>query len=127
MVFSSVTFLFLFLPVVLGIYFLTPTRLKNHVLLVASLIFYAWGEKVFVLVMFVSILLNYASALLIERYRERKRDRIVLIVSLVANLSLLVAFKYANFLADNLNVLLRLVGAATITLQPIHLPIGISF
>ena len=127
MVFSSVTFLFLFLPVVLGIYFLTPTRLKNHVLLVASLIFYAWGEKVFVLVMVFSILLNYASALLIERYRERKRDRLVLIISLVANLALLIGFKYANFLADNLNVLLRMVGAATITLQPIHLPIGISF
>jgi len=127
MVFSSVTFLFLFLPVVLGIYFITPTRLKNHVLLVASLIFYAWGEKVFVLVMLFSIVLNYASALLIERYRERKRDRLVLIVSLVANLGLLIAFKYANFLADNLNILLRMVGAATITLQPIHLPIGISF
>jgi alginate O-acetyltransferase complex protein AlgI len=127
MVFSSITFLFLFLPVVLGIYFLTPTRLKNHVLLVASLIFYAWGEKVFVIVMLVSILLNYASALLIERYRERKRDRLVLIVSLVANLGLLIAFKYANFLADNVNVVLRMVGAATITLQSIHLPIGISF
>jgi len=127
MVFSSITFLFLFLPVVLLIYFLSPTRLKNHVLLAASLIFYAWGEKVFVLVMVVSILVNYASALLIERFRERKRDRVVLIVSLVANLGLLVAFKYANFLADNLNILLRLVGATTITLQPIHLPIGISF
>ena len=127
MVFSSITFLFLFLPVVLLIYFLSPTRWKNNVLLVASLIFYAWGEKVFVLVMLVSILLNYASALLIERFRERKRDRVVLIISLVANLGLLIGFKYANFLADNLNVLLGMVGAATITLQPIHLPIGISF
>jgi len=127
MVFSSITFLFLFLPLVLLIYFLSPTRLKNNVLLAASLIFYAWGEKAYVLVMVVSILLNYASALLIERFRERKRDRVVLIVSLVANLGLLVGFKYANFLADNLNILLRIAGATTITLQPIHLPIGISF
>lgn len=127
MVFSSTTFLFLFLPVVLVLYFASPDRLKNLILLAASLFFYAWGEKVFVVVMLVSILLNYASALLIEHYRERKLDRAVLIASLVANLGLLVAFKYANFLADNLNALLGLCGVAPITLPPIHLPIGISF
>jgi len=127
MVFSSITFLFLFLPVVLLIYFVSPARVKNHVLLAASLLFYAWGEKFFTLVMLASILLNYASALLIERYRARGLDRMILIISLVLNLGMLVVFKYANFLVDNLNDLLRVCGASPIALQPIHLPIGISF
>src|SRR5262245_33178279 len=127
MVFSSTTFLFLFLPVVLLIYFISPTRFKNLVLLAASLLFYAWGEKFFTVLMLVSIVLNYASALLIERYRERRLDRAVLTASLVANLGLLVFFKYANFLVDNLNALLGLFGGGPIALPPIHLPIGISF
>jgi len=111
----------------MALYFACPTRWKNHVLLAASLIFYAWGEKGFVVVMLVSIALNYTSAILIETYRERKLDRAILIASLVGNLGLLVGFKYANFLADNLNALLRLVGGTPVSLPPIHLPIGISF
>ena len=127
MVFSSITFLFLFLPLVLGTYFISPARVKNHVLLGASLLFYAWGEKFYTLVMLASILLNYLSALFIERYRERGLARIILAISLVLNLGMLLVFKYANFLVDNLNDLLRLCSVNPIALQPIHLPIGISF
>jgi len=127
MVFSSITFLFLFLPLTLALYFIVPKTWKNYLLLAASLFFYAWGEKVFVLIMLGSILLNYVSALLIERYRDCNRDRVILVGALVANLGLLVVFKYANFLVENLNIVLPRLGFDPMIWSPIHLPIGISF
>jgi alginate O-acetyltransferase complex protein AlgI len=127
MVFSSTVFLFLFLPVVLGLYFLTPDRFKNSVLLACSLFFYAWGEKAFVLVMVATIVANYAYGLLIDRFRNESRGKLVLGIAIATNLGFLVAFKYANFIADNINQVLGLAGVPPFHLDPVHLPIGISF
>jgi alginate O-acetyltransferase complex protein AlgI len=127
MVFSSTVFLFLFLPAVLGLYFLTPHRFRNGVLLACSLFFYAWGEKAFVLVMVATIVANYAYGLLIDRFRNESRGKMVLGVAIATNLGFLIAFKYANFIADNVNQVLGLAGVAPFHLDPVHLPIGISF
>ncbi len=135
MVFSSPIFLFLFLPLVLLLYFLAGPALRNYLLLVASLLFYAWGEKMYVLLMMASMVLNYIFALVIDhvqRPREEKSSahnaKLVLILAVSANLGLLVFFKYSNFLADNLNALFKSAGSSwVIHLAPVHLPIGISF
>jgi alginate O-acetyltransferase complex protein AlgI len=127
MVFSSAVFLFLFLPIVLALYFVVPQRAKNLLLLIASLFFYAWGEGLFVAIMLISILTNYGAGVLIDRFRDRPKIKVVLILAIVANLSLLGIYKYANFLVDNLNDLLALIHITPIYLEPIHLPIGISF
>jgi len=127
MVFSSPVFLFLFLPIVLGVYFLLPKALWNLWLLVASLFFYAWGERLFTLVMAASICMNYVFGLLIERFRERPGMKATMVVATVANLGLLAAYKYANFLVGILNGVSVPLGFAPIHLDPVHLPIGISF
>ena len=127
MVFSSTVFLFLFLPVVLLLYYLTPRRGRNLLFLVASLFFYAWGENFFVLVMMLSIGLNYLFGLWVDRIRSRPSVKAVLALSVVVNLSILCAWKYANFLVDNLDFLLGVFHLPGIELAPIHLPIGISF
>lgn len=127
MVFSSPIFLFLFLPVVLWLYVLTPRVLKNTLLLVASLLFYAWGEKAYVLVMLGSIAWNYVFGLLVDRYHGRKAATWILTLSVVGNLLLLGVMKYANFIVENLNPLLTYAGLTPIELEPVHLPIGISF
>ncbi len=125
MVFSSVLFLFLFLPLVLAAYFLLPSlRLRNAFLVGASLLFYLWGEKGFVLILLVSILVNYGFGLLVARTRDGPLGRWVLAGAVAANLALLGAFKYANFLADNLNAT---AGTPVLSLEPVHLPLGISF
>ena len=100
MVFSSLTFLFFYLPVVLAVYFLTPLRWRNLVLLVVSLLFYGWGEPVYITIMFLSIAIDYTHGLLVEKYRsnDRKARRFV-IQSVVFNLLLLGFFKYYDFLA----------------------------
>jgi alginate O-acetyltransferase complex protein AlgI len=129
MVFSSLDFLFYFLPVVLGAYFLVPRgrdcRWKNLVLLVFSLLFYAWGEPVYVLLMIFSILMDYGLGLWLEREKTRPggHPRLVLVVSVALNLALLGFFKYADFLIGTLN---SLTGAG-IPLFNLPLPIGISF
>jgi len=127
MVFSSPVFLFLFLPIVLGVYFLLPKALWNLWLLVASLFFYAWGERAFTLVMLASIGMNYAFGLLIERWRGRPGMKATMVVAVVANLTLLAGYKYANFLVGILNGLLVPMRIAPVHLDPVHLPIGISF
>ncbi|MBV9126595.1 MAG: MBOAT family protein [Verrucomicrobia bacterium] len=136
MVFSSVLFLFLFLPGTLGIYYALPRArwLRNVFLLCVSLLFYAWGEAAYVLVMLASIVLNYFVAVLLEDHRGRPAERPLLWFGVAANLALLCYFKYANFLADNLSALwasvFRLLGfgaAPALHLAPVHLPVGISF
>jgi alginate O-acetyltransferase complex protein AlgI len=128
MVFSSTVFLFLFLPVVLGVYFLIPgIALRNLFLLVASLFFYAWGELQFTLIMVGSIALNYCFGLVIEKYHGQRLAKLVLIGAIALNLGVLVYFKYANFLAENLNPLLGNFNVSPIALGKIHLPAGISF
>lgn len=121
--FSSIPFLYYFLPLVLAVYFLTPARFRNAVLLLASLIFYAWGEPKYVLLMLASILSGYGFGLLQERYRGQKGAKLVCGLSVAVSLSFLLYFKYADFFLENFN-------AATglgVPLLRIALPIGISF
>ena len=125
MLFSSIVFLFYFLPAVLVLYYLFRkwTPVKNAILLVASLIFYAWGEPWFVLIMLVSILLNYILALLVDRYRERSYVRAFLALAAVLNLGLLFVFKYLDFVLRNVGQVMN----RDIPLTNLTLPIGISF
>ena len=134
MIFSTPVFLFLFLPLCLAIYFAVPWRFRNGVLLVASLIFYSWGEPKAVAVMLVSIAANYAFGRRIERLRTAEASdrqlRRVVAVSVVTNLGLLVAFKYSNWIwtqAQTLLVGLGVDAAAGWELREIPLPVGISF
>ena len=135
MIFSSLTFLFAYLPLTLTVYFLAPLKWRNFVLLLVSLFFYGWGEPVYIVIMFLSILIDYTHGLLVEKYRENdKKARWFVAQSVVFNLLLLGFFKYWDFLADNLFLLtgislpasLTLLGV-TIPLRNIPLPIGISF
>jgi alginate O-acetyltransferase complex protein AlgI len=127
MVFSSNIFLFGFLPYVLAAYYLAPRPLRNALLLAASLLFYAWGERQFTWVLLVSIAGNYAAGVLLARCRSPRAARLLVTAAVAGNLLLLVAFKYANFLADNLNLLLPRVNLPSIRLGSGHLPIGVSF
>lgn len=127
MVFSSITFLFLFLPIALLLYFIAGDRFRNLLLLVASLFFYAWGETFFVIIMVASITANYAAGLLIERFRADRRSKILLGAAITINLGMLCGFKYTNFLVDNFNQFLVWLSVSPIRVDPVHLPIGISF
>ena len=120
MLFSSMTFLFLFLPAVCAVYYLVPKRLKNDVLLASSFFFYAWGEPHYVFIMILSVFINYAGALLIEKTNFKK---FFLALTILLNLGFLGYFKYFNFLAENINLLLR----RDIDPLKIIMPIGISF
>ena len=103
MLFSSVVFLFYFLPVVLVLYYLFRNQIpvKNGILLVASLFFYAWGEPWFVLVMIASIFGNYLLALFVDRYREEKAAKWILVLAVILNIGLLFVFKYLDFFIRN--------------------------
>ncbi len=127
MVFCSPIFLFAFLPVVLAVHFLLPRVLRNTWLLFASLFFYAWGELGYTVVMLGSILFNYALVLAAEHFRKRGYERVIIALAIVVNLGVLIAFKYAYFLAANLDVVLSLCHLRQIKMEPLHLPIGISF
>ena len=121
MVFSSIPFLYYFLPAVLAVYFLTPRKGKNAVLLLASLIFYGWGELRLLPLMAFTILLCYVCGLGIER--SRKRKKLWLLASIVISVGLLGVFKYADFFIGSLNA----VTGLKIPLLHLALPIGISF
>ena len=124
MVFSSLLFLFLYLPVVLAVYYLIPAKWRNVWLFVVNLVFYGWGEPVYILLMLFSITLNYAAGLLVERYRDdRPRARRVLTVSIVVNLALLGFFKYFDLFARTLSLL----PGVSLPELGLTLPIGISF
>ena len=122
MIFSSIPFLYYFLPCVLILYFMAPRQLKNLVLLLTSLIFYAWGEPKFVLAMLLTILQGYIFGMLIEKYRDR-RAGICLAVSATVSLGLLAYCKYAGFFIENFNA----VTGLSVPLLRVTLPIGISF
>lgn len=124
MVFSSLTFLFGFLPLVLLAYFLVPHPWRNGVLFVVSLIFYGWGEPVYITMMLFSTVLDYTCSLVIDRYRHHQRlARSALLVSVVVNLGLLGFFKYADWLLLTINSML----GTNMPLLGLALPIGISF
>lgn len=119
MVFSSISFLFFFMPIFFIIYYITPKKFKNLVLLIFSLIFYAWGEPIYVFLMIISSLINYVSAKII--YKNNKK--IYLIITCIINILILGFFKYSNFLIDVINDIFN-IGINNIN---IGLPIGISF
>lgn len=127
MLFSSLEFILLFLPVTYSVYFLLPIKIKNYWLLIVSLFFYAWGEPTFVLIMIGSIIINYILALRIDELEVGKRGRkIVLIIDVILNLGILVVFKYLNFITATL-VQWFPVAKNTVQVTNIALPIGISF
>ena len=131
MVFASSLFLFLFLPLTLAGYFLIRRELRNLFLLAMGLLFYAWGEPVYVLLMLGSILLNYATGLLLHAQRQIRSavftESRILAGCVIGNLGLLFYFKYANFFINNLNALLVSFDLKPISYSPVFLPIGISF
>ncbi len=123
MLFSSLPFLFWFLPILLICYYLVPGYLKNGVLLFFSLVFYAWGEPRYVLLMMASILFGWGSGLLIHKRRGKKGTKALLGLSVAGSLSVLLFFKYTDFMIDNLNGLTGL----SLPLLRLALPIGVSF
>lgn len=124
MVFSSLTFLFAFLPLTLIIYYLVPQKAKNIVILVSGLLFYAWGEPIYVLAMIASTFIDYTAGRIIAKYdNDEKKRRICLIVSLIMNLGLLGTFKYLGFLINSANAWF----GWSIPNPNLPLPIGISF
>lgn len=124
MLFSSITFLFVFLPVTLAVYYLAAPQMRNLVMLAASLFFYAWGEPVYIILMMLSILMNYFCGLDIDGKREYPRSaRRSLIFAVTANLLVLAFFKYYGLIMETLNAVLPV----EIPYRVLSLPIGISF
>ena len=121
MVFSSIAFLFYFLPIVLGIYYIVPNKAKNLVLLLASLFFYFYGEPVYGIIMVLSIVTVYIFGLLMDKYPNHKKTFLTL--AIVVGVGILVYFKYFNFLTDNINMFI----GGKIDFIYVALPIGISF
>lgn len=123
MVFSSIPFLYYFLPLVLVFYFIVPKQFKNTVLLLASLLFYAWGEPIYVFLMILTVAVCYVLGLLTEKHRGKRLGKVYLALACVFCLGALGYFKYADFFIENFN---RATGLS-IPLLNIALPIGISF
>jgi len=123
MVFSSTLFLFRFLPIFMILYFLAPGRIKNVLLLLGSLFFYAWGEPVYVLLMLFSTISDYAHGLIIGKVRAKGLKKFFLITSVLINVGILCFFKYADFLVGTINQ----VAGTQIPQLNLPLPIGISF
>ncbi len=121
MLFSSMTFIFIFLPLLFISYFSVKKELRNTVLLIASIIFYAWGEPRYLAIMLLTIVINYLGAVLIDNYR--KADKLFLILTVIADLSFLIYFKYFNFILTNVNNIFSL----NISALNVVMPIGISF
>ncbi len=126
MIFSSVFFIFVFLPITLLVYFVVPKPGKNVVLLISSLIFYAWGEPVYIILMVFSIVYNYISGIEIDyhkRQQDKGRTRFVFWLTVGVNLGILMFFKYYGFLMENINAVLPF----DIPYKELSLPVGISF
>lgn len=125
MLFSSLVFLFVYLPIVLAIYFLTPLKLRNLMLLLANVVFYAWGEPIYILIMVFSTFVDYTHGILIEKFRDNdKKARFFVASSVIINLSILIFFKYYDFIIKNLTLIFPSLPLAPLGLA---LPIGISF
>lgn len=124
MVFSSLSFMFVFLPIVLILYYVSPFKIKNLIILVSGIVFYAWGEPIYICIMLFSTIVDYSAGLLMHKFDEKPKLRLMfLIISVCINLGLLATFKYSSFIIDNVNSLFR-----TDFVNPeLPLPIGISF
>ncbi len=124
MVFSSLMFMFVFLPAVLAVYYILPKKCRNAFLLIADLIFYGWGEPVMVFLMLFSIAVNYFAGMLISKAETDKKKKAVLVLSVIIDLGMLGFFKYAGFITENLNIVLPFLNIPAVS---VPLPIGISF
>lgn len=123
MLFSSMTFLYVFLPIVCGLYLLFKKNLHNAILLIASVIFYAWGEPRYLSVMILTIIINYYGALIVSRSNDPIKRKRATIFTVLLDLSFLVYFKYSNFLIWNVNALFT----SNFDFIQVAMPIGISF
>lgn len=124
MVFSSLVFLFVFLPITLLLYFIVPRRVRNFILLLVSLVFYAWGEPIYVVLMIFSTIVDFIHGLLVEKYQDQpKKAKRVVLSSVIINLGLLTFFKYSGFIITNINT----IFGTTFSTPDIALPIGVSF
>lgn len=121
MLFSSMTFVFLFLPIVCLIYLLAKKELHNAILLAASILFYAWGEPRYLAIMILTILANYVGAIALDKHKKYKKP--ILLATIAVDLSFLLYFKYFNFFIDNINS----IFAMDISFLEVIMPIGISF
>ncbi len=123
MVFSSLLFIFWFLPLFFALYYIVPFRLKNAVLFIGSMIFYAWGEPKYLILLFVSVTVNYIAGILMERFDSGRGRRSVFVCAVVFDTGMLFFFKYINFFIENINT----VTGAGLSEVNITLPLGISF
>lgn len=124
MVFSSLIFIFIFLPLVLVSYYIAPRRLRNTVILLASLLFYAWGEPTYIILIIISILINYLGALLIRaNIKNKDKSKFIFITLLLIDISILFFFKYYGFAIECLGSIIGL----DLKVKSISLPLGISF
>ena len=123
MLFSSMTFLFVFMPLVITVYGLSKKEIRNYVLLVASIVFYAWGEPRYLAIMIITILVNYVGAIEMARFANRKKRKLILAATILTDLGFLIYFKYFNFMVENLNNWLEL----EFDYIDVIMPIGISF
>ncbi len=124
MVFSDIPFLFYFLPCFLGAYFISPKKLRNIVLMLFSLVFYAWGEPIYITLLLVSSIVDYVNGRALEHFEgQRTKQKVFLCISVIVNLSLMGVFKYAGLFIDTLNTVFSL----QIANPAIELPLGISF
>lgn len=123
MLFSSISFLYYFLPCVIILYFIVPRKIKNAVLFISSMIFYCYGEPKYIVLMIITILMAYITALLMNKYKETKLKKVFLFLSIAISLGLLGIFKYSDFLILNVNKLIN----TNLPLLRLALPIGISF
>ena len=128
MLFSSLLFLFAFLPIVLLINIILPSQFRNKFLLLSSLIFFAWGGVSNTLIFIISIILNFISGIIIDNSKDKiKLKRIIFIIVIIINISILCIFKYLNFFIENINVLFQQFDISELKRSRILLPIGISF
>ena len=123
MLFSSISFIYYFLPCVIITYFIMPKKIRNLVLFISSMIFYFYGEPKYVLLMLLTIFIAYIGAILIEKYKDTKLKKVFLIISVAISISLLGIFKYSDFMISNINNILNI----NLPLLRLALPIGISF
>lgn len=119
MLFTSISFIYYFLPIVIAIYFITPKKMRNLILFIASMLFYFYGEPKYIFLMLAEILIAYIGAILIDKYKKKS----LLVITISIHIGLLCVFKYTDFIISNINS----VFGANISLLRIVLPIGISF
>lgn len=124
MIFSSLLFIYIFLPLAVILYYVTPKKFKNFIIVIMSLAFYGWGEPVYILLMIGSIIIEYIGTILIDKNRDDKeKSRFIFVTILVINISVLFFFKYYGFLIDNINA----IFGTSLKIRTLALPLGISF